>query len=52
MRIKIEGYIDSDDFEEPELFDPDHKSGLSEAGYEHFANGPLEFLSDVRFTKS
>lgn len=46
-KIKITGYVDTDDFG-TESLDETHGSGLSSAGYEELMQTKLEDLDDVR----
>lgn len=48
MRIKVTGYIDTQDLE-PGEFDPTHKYGLSAEGYERVISELSDALDDLDF---
>jgi hypothetical protein len=50
MRIKVTGYMDTDDFDVPEDHDPSSETGLSEEAYlAYMTGGRLLALDDLEF---
>lgn len=45
-KIMVTGYLNADDFA-PEVLDPDHPTGLTDAGYEEVMGSAIEELTDV-----